>query len=65
MKLISLAQGGETLPPTLPSTLVPPSKVKGGTAAFTTPTSLGTVPLPIIPGSPATAPRASVSYSNL
>ena len=28
MKLITLAQSGETLPPSLPSSLIPPSKVK-------------------------------------
>ena len=47
MKLITLAQSGETLPPSLPSSLIPPSKVKtpavSSSAATVTKSSSGGV----------------------
>ena len=67
MKLITLAQSGETLPPSLPSSLIPPSKVKtpavSSSAATVTKSSSGGVQPSLATTSLATTSLATTSLA--
>ncbi len=60
MKLISLAQSGEVLPPSLPASMIPASKIKKPVSVIAPPTSsLGGSPHTSIPGSPILGKKAT------